>query len=69
MVSSSFNPCAGNYTRSRITLTISLGTDMEKYAKYRSCNNTGKYANAARVPYPDRIYGEICEHKSCISLT
>ena len=48
-----------DYTRSRITLTISLCTNMEKYAKCRSCNNIEKYANALRVSYPDRIYREI----------
>ena len=59
---------SGDYTRSRITLTVSLCTNMEKYAKYHSCNNIEKYANAIRVSYPDRIYREIREHNSRISL-
>ena len=41
---------------------------MEKYAKYRSCNNIEKYANAIRVSYPNIIYREIREHNSRISL-
>ena len=61
------NPTS-DYTRSRITLTISFCTNMEKYAKYHSCNNIEKYANAVRVFYPDRIYREIREHNSRISL-
>ena len=55
-------------TLRRITLPISLCTNMEKYAKYSSCNDTEKYANAIRVSYPDRIYREIREHSSRISL-
>ena len=50
-----------DYTRSRITPTISLCTNMEKYAKYHSCTNTEKYSNTVCVFYPDRIYREIRE--------
>ena len=51
-------------------LTILLCTNMEKYAKYHSCNNTEKYVNVVRISYADRIYREIhvCKHNLHISF-
>ena len=70
-----------DYTCSHIMLTILLGTNMEKYVKYCSRNNTEKYvlpiqtesvekyANTICVFHSYRTYREICEHNLCISLT
>ena len=52
--------------RLRITLTISICTNIEKYAIGQHCNNMEKYANTIRVLVTHVSYTEFREHNSRI---